>query len=121
KAEVAEKDAGQVVEEIEPVAIEETPVVEPAAPVVVRQPRREGQEGGPSLIGRREARVVEPPRVVEATPPPRTDKPGARPARPGKAGGRDEDASSGRFSRGELHLSDANSARRGARKKPLRR
>ena len=116
----------QPVEEVEAAvevapAVVEQEVVAPPAPVVTRQPRREGEEGGPSLIGRREARVVEP-RVVEAAPPPpRTDKPSARPARPGRGTGRDSEPGSGRFARGELHLSDANSARRGARKKPMRR
>ncbi len=123
-AERARQEAEDAARSQVEVAEEEAVVAEVAeqpAPAVARQPRREGEEGGPSLIGRREARVVEP-RVAEAAPPPpRADKPGARPARPARGGGRDSDAGSGRFARGELHLSDANSARRGARKKPLRR
>ncbi|HMN35067.1 MAG TPA: translation initiation factor IF-2, partial [Chiayiivirga sp.] len=61
--------------------------------------------------------------VVQRDPPPapRVDKPAARPARPARGGGRDSEGAGGRFGRGELHLSDAGSARRGARKKPTRR
>ena len=140
EAEEAARQAAEAAREVapEPIPVEEVPeqteavsepepepVSEPKPqPVVARKPRREGEEGGPSLIGRREPRVIEP-RVVEAAPPPpRADKPGARPARParGAAPGRESEvAGPGRFARGELHLSDANSARRGARKKPSRR
>ena len=50
---------------------------------------------------------------------PRDDGRGAaaRPGRSGRGSGREDDAG-GRYSRGELHLSDAGQARRGARKKP---
>jgi len=52
----------------------------------------------------------------------RHDRPSsARPARGARTGGRDGDAAAGRSGRGELHLSDAGSARRGAKKKPMRR
>ncbi|HRQ35791.1 MAG TPA: translation initiation factor IF-2 [Chiayiivirga sp.] len=54
----------------------------------------------------------------EPAPAPRSDK-AARPARPARGGGRDN--AGGRTGRGELHLSDAGSARRGAKKRPTRR
>ncbi len=54
----------------------------------------------------------------EPAPAPRSDKP--RPARPAR-GGRAGEGPAGRSGRGELHLSDAGSARRGAKKKPTRR
>jgi len=58
----------------------------------------------------------------EPTLAPRTDKPAARPARGPRGGGGGRDGESARFGRGELHLSDAGSARRGAsKKKPMRR
>ena len=62
------------------------------------------------------------PRRETTAPAVRHDKPAAaRPARGARTGGRDGDAAAGRFGRGELHLSDAGSARRGAKKKPMRR
>ena len=71
-----------------------------------------------TLTPKREPRVEAPP----PPPPPRTDKPGARPARPARGAGAARDSEGGRFSRGELHLSDTGSARRGARnRKPTRR
>ncbi len=62
------------------------------------------------------------PRRESISPAIRHDRPSsARPARGARTGGRDGDAATGRSGRGELHLSDAGSARRGAKKKPMRR
>ena len=62
------------------------------------------------------------PRRESISPAIRHDRPSsARPARGARTGGRDGDAAAGRSGRGELHLSDAGSARRGAKKKPMRR
>jgi len=68
-------------------------------------------------VRRETIRIVEPTRPE--TPRKADDRAApARPARPGRGGARDSDDAAGRYSRGELHLSDAGQARRGARKKP---
>ena len=94
-----------------------------------RPPMRSGAPSGPGAprpSGAPPRPGMRPPGPGSAPPPPppgaaRRDDRRARPARgaPARPGG-DDDAGS-RFGRGELHLSDAGVARRGARKKPGQR